>query len=104
MPFNGPVLPCGHSGILQLLMLCSISPEHSPTRPDTPSSILRRRVRDDREPHVAEHDDHEPHVDHAQPPKEKGLEGEGNRVQLISDNMRAFGCQKLSFYIGMTFD
>ena len=73
------VLPCGHSGILQLLMLCSISPEHSPTRPLRPSSILRRRVLDDLEPHVAEHDDHEPHADHAQPPSEKGLKGVGKR-------------------------
>ena len=69
------VLPCGHSGILQLLMLCSISPEHSPTRPLRPSSIRRRRVLDDLEPHVAEHEDQEPHADHAQPPREKGLQG-----------------------------
>ncbi len=55
-------LPVGHSGILQLLMLCSISPEQCLTRP-SPASMRRRRVRLERLPQVAEQDDQAPHWD-----------------------------------------
>ena len=55
--------PVGHSGILQLLMLCSISPEQCLTLP-SPASILRLRVLALLLPQVAEQADQEPHWPH----------------------------------------
>lgn len=56
-------LPDGHSGMRQLLMLCSISPEQCRTLP-SPDSIRLLLVLVERDPHEAEQELHEPQVLH----------------------------------------